>query len=245
MKKYILIMASFIVLFLWTAEPGAEGWIKRGMEIFKEHRVETDKDQPAEEEISLGLREALKVGSENVVSLLGRENGYYLDPRAHISLPKELQQVQHLLNRAGMGRMLDDLELRMNRAAEQATPRAREMFADAVSQLTLEDVMGIYNGPDDAATRYFQHKMTEPLSREFTPMVRQSLAEAGAVRVYEDIMSGYRQMPFVPDISADLTKHVVDRSIAAIFEYLALEEKAIRNNPAKQTTDTLRKIFGR
>ena len=245
MKKYLLIMISCVALFTWAAEPGAEGWFKRGVEIFQEQPETPDKSQLNESDIARGLREALNVGSENVVSLLGQENGFYLDSRAHIYLPESLQKVQHIMNRAGMGRMLDDLELRMNRAAEQATPKAREIFVEAISDMTLEDVMGIYNGPNDAATRYFQGRMTPQLSEEFAPIIEQSLAEAGALRVYDDIMGEYRQMPFVPDVKADLSEHVVERSIKAIFDYLALEEKAIRTNPVKQTTAVLRKVFGR
>jgi len=245
MKKYFPIIAVVIIISVWISESGAEGWLKRGMEIFLDEPETRENSQLAESDIVQGLREALRVGSENVVSHLGRENGYYLDPRAHISLPEGLQQVQHIMNRAGMGRTLDDLELRMNRAAEQATPKARDMFVNAISEMTLDDARGIYNGPDDAATRYFQDKMSGPLSLEFTPIVRESLAQAGAVRVFDDLMSDYNKLPFVPDASADLTRHVVDRSITAIFDYLALEEKGIRNNPVKQTTSILRKVFGR
>jgi hypothetical protein len=39
--------------------------------------------------------------------------------------------------------------------------------------------MGIYNGPPDAATRYFQGKMAEPLSVSMKPIVDQALAQAG------------------------------------------------------------------
>jgi len=67
----------------------------------------------------------------------------------------------------------------------------------------------------------------------------------GAVRAYEDLMSRYQQLPFVPDARADISKHVVDHSIEAIFDYLALEEAAIRNDPLKQTTSILQRVFGR
>jgi len=56
--------------------------------------------------------------------------------------------------------LLDDLELKLNRAAEQATPKAKELFLSSIEQMTMDDVMGIYNGPPDAATRYFQGKMS-------------------------------------------------------------------------------------
>ncbi|WP_028575135.1 DUF4197 domain-containing protein [Desulfonatronovibrio hydrogenovorans] len=238
-----ILCAGMIVL--WSTGAWAEGWLQRGLEVFREQPGVSRADQLSDQDIALGLKEALKVGSENVVNYLGREGGFYLDPRAHISLPDGLQQVQHIMNRAGMGRMLDDLELRMNRAAEDAAPGAGQIFADAASEMTLEDARGIFYGPDDSATRYFQARMSDPLSSEFTPAVRQSLAESGAVQAYQEVMARYNELSFVPEVRADLTQHVVDHAISAIFEYLALEEAAIRNNPAKQTTDILRRVFGR
>ncbi len=245
MKKCALIMAFFAAVLMVASELRAQDWLQRGMDTLRKNPEVTEKSGLADSEIAEGLREALRVGSEKVVSHLGRKDGYYQDPKAHIPLPASLQNVQNILERAGMGHMLDDLELRMNRAAEQATPRAREMFVQAVSEMTLDDVRGIYNGPDDAATRYFEDTMSGPLSEEFTPLVRQSLADVGAVRVYEDMMSRYQQLPFVPDARADISEHVVDHSIKAIFEYLAVEEAAIRNDPLSQTTSILQRVFGR
>jgi hypothetical protein len=48
----------------------------------------------------------------------------------------------------------------------------------------------------------------------------------------------------VPDVKADLVNHVLDKAIAGIFIYLGREEAAIRDNPAKQTTAILKKVFG-
>jgi hypothetical protein len=110
--------------------------------------------------------------------------------------------------------------------------------------MTFEDVMNIYNGPDDAATRYFQEKMSPPLARAMQPVVDQSLAEVGAVQTYENIMGEYRAIPFVPDVQADLTTYVVDKGMDGIFHYIAAEEAAIRQNPAKRTTELLQRVFG-
>ncbi|MDH3922658.1 MAG: DUF4197 domain-containing protein, partial [Desulfobulbaceae bacterium] len=196
------------------------------------------------EDIGAGLKEALLVGSQNVVSQLGRPDGFNLDPAIHIPLPQQLNNVKSLLGKVGMSSMLDDLELKLNRAAEVATPKAKELFAQAISEMTFEDVMNIYNGPDDAATRYFQEKMTPPLAREMQPVVDQSLAEVGAVQAYDNVMGEYRAIPFVPDVKADLTTYVVEKGMDGIFHYIALEEAAIRQNPAKRTTELLQLVFG-
>jgi hypothetical protein len=58
------------------------------------------------------------------------------------------------------------------------------------------------------------------------------------------MMGQYSNLPFVPDVKANLTDYGLDMALKGIFHYLAQEEAAIRDNPAKRTTDILRKVFG-
>jgi hypothetical protein len=62
--------------------------------------------------------------------------------------------------------------------------------------------------------------------------------------MYDEAMNRYQNIPFVPDIKADLTGYVVDKGMEGIFFYLAKEEAAIRQDPQKRTTELLRKVFG-
>jgi hypothetical protein len=195
-------------------------------------------------EIADGLREALRVGTERVVGQVGARDGYNADPTIHIPLPGTLKDVQSVLQRFGMAGLADDLELRLNRAAEAAAPEAKALFWQAIGEMTLEDVEGIYKGPDDSATRYFQGKMTPPLAERMVPVVNDSLAEVGAIRSYDEMMGQYKAVPFVPDVKANLTEYVVEKAMDGLFHYVAQEEAAIRNNPAKRTTELLQRVFG-
>ena len=107
------------------------------------------------DEIGKGIKEALRVGTERLVGQLGSANGFSGDPQVRIPLPATLKKVQSTLSRFGMSGMADDLELRLNRAAEAATPKAKKLFGDAITAMTLEDVKKILNGPSDSATRFF------------------------------------------------------------------------------------------
>ena len=195
-------------------------------------------------EIGKGIKEALRVGTERLVGQLGSANGFNSDPEVHIPLPNSLKRVQSALGRVGMSGMADDLELKLNRAAEAASPKAKKLFWDSISGMNLDDVQKIWKGPKNAATQFFQGKMTTPLKGEFRPIVNASLADVGAVASYEKMMGQYKSLPFVPDVKADLVNHVLDKAIAGIFIYLGREEAAIRENPAKQTTAILKKVFG-
>jgi Protein of unknown function (DUF4197) len=198
----------------------------------------------SDQEIGDGLTEALRVGTERVVGQVSAADGYNLDPDIHIPLPGTLRDVQKVLKSIGMSDLADDLELRLNRAAETAAPEAKELFWQAIGEMKFEDVQAIYSGPDDAATRYFQDKMTPPLSERMRPVVERSLADAGAVQSYDRMMKQYESIPFVPDAKADLTDYVVAEAMDGIFHYVAIEEAAIRNDPAARTTELLQKVFG-
>lgn len=195
-------------------------------------------------EIGDGLREALRVGTERVVGELGQTDGFNADPDVHIPLPDSLQKVQSALQAVGMSDLADDVELRLNRAAEQATPQAKQIFWDAISEMSVEDAEGILNGPDDAATRYFQGKMSGPLSEAMRPVIDDSLADVGAIAAYDNMMGQYKAIPFVPDAKADLTDYTLAQALDGLFTYVAREEAAIRSDPAKRSTEILQKVFG-
>jgi hypothetical protein len=222
-------------------------WLKVGKELLgtsSNTQQSTSTTGLTNSEVANGLKDALRVGTETVVGQLGQRDGFNTDPTIHIPLPASMQGVKTALSSIGMSTLMDDLELKLNRAAEEATPQAKKLFWDSIEAMTLDDVMGIYNGPEDSATRYFQGKMSDPLAAAMKPIVEKTLNQVGAVQAYDAVMGKYASMPFVPDVKANLQAHVIDKGMAGIFHYLAAEEAAIRKDPLKQTTEILQKVFG-
>lgn len=247
--RSVLVPAFFVLFALAPVTASAQfDLLKRGQELLQGNtsgQGDTGLQSGLSTgEIATGLKEALRVGTERVVARLGAVDGFNADPAIHIPLPDQMKTVQETLGRLGMSGMLDDLETRLNRAAEAATPKARELFVDAISAMTIDDVRAIYNGPPDAATQYFKRSMTPGLREAFRPSVDAALAEAGAVQAYDAVMGEYRSVPFVPDVKADLTDHALDGALDGIFHYVAQEEAAIRADPAKRTTEILQRVFG-
>lgn len=199
-------------------------------------------------EIGSGLKEALRVAADKVTGRLGRADGFNADPSVHIPLPDKLASVRQGLALAGKSQMVDDLELKLNRAAEAATPKARQIFWDAVQKMTLDDARGILNGPQDAATQYFKRTMSPDLRTAMRPVVDGTVAQSGAVQSYSSMAGAAQGLPMVGDAlkagPSMLTDHVLDYALAGIFKYLGQEEAAIRTNPASRSTDLLKKVFG-
>jgi hypothetical protein len=243
----IVIRFLFLLLFLSTgaATAAEESLWEQGKSMLKSLTGSPAAQSLSTGEIEAGLREALKVGTKSVVKQVGAVDGFNKDPKIHIPLPDSLNSVRTALNTVGMGGMLDDVELKLNRAAEAAAPKARKLFVDSIAQMTVHDVQRIYNGPDDAATKYFQSKMSPQLAKAMRPVVDSSLAEVGAIQSFDAAMGKYQGLPFVPDVKADLSDYVVNKGMDGIFHYLAIEEAAIRKDPAKRTTELLQKVFTR
>ena len=246
--RVILVCLALLVTNMSAA--ASNSWLQKGTDTLKSLGMGEKKTAAPGTgaglpmaDIIAGLKEALTVGSGNVVQQLGQADGFYTDPRVHIPLPEKLATVKNALDKVGMGSFADDLELKLNRAAEAATPRARDLFVNAISQMTFEDARAILNGSEDAATRYFREKMSPDLAEAMAPVVDDSLSQVGAVQSYDKMMGQYATLPFVPDVKADLTDHVVNKGMDGIFYYMAKEEAAIRADPVKRTTDLLKKVF--
>jgi len=178
------------------------------------------------------------------VAQLGQTDGFNADSAIRIPLPEQLGSVKSALSKIGLSQSLDDLELKLNRAAENASPKAKALFWDAITAMTFEDIQAIYNGPEDSATQYFKDKTTPALTQEMQPIVTDSLAQVGAIQSYDRAMGQYQALPFVPDVKADLTAYVIEKSLDGIFYYVAKEEAAIRQDPIRQTSDLLKRVFG-
>ncbi len=192
-----------------------------------------------------GLKDALKVGSGNAVSTTSTVDGFLGNALLRIAVPEQLAEPASTLRQIGLGSYVDELEVAMNRAAEQASGEARGIFWQAVTQITITDAFGILNGQDTAATEYFRSRTEAELRAKFLPIVAEKTDSVGLGSLYGRVSNAYAAIPLTekPDL-IDLDAYVTEKALAGLFSELALEEQAIRQDPAARTTALLRKVFG-
>ena len=196
------------------------------------------------DEMIQGLKEALEIGTQNAVASVSKIDGYYKNPDIKIPLPEEIQKAGKYLQFAGYGSKVDEFEQSMNRAAEQATPEAKQIFLGAVKEMKIEDAKKIMDGPDNAATSYFKNKTYAQLQKIFKPTVKDTMGQVGVTRQFQDINNKLSSIPLADKASVDLDQYVTDKSLDGLFFMLAEEEKKIRQDPAARVTDILKKVFG-
>ncbi|WP_155847567.1 DUF4197 domain-containing protein [Asticcacaulis benevestitus] len=192
-----------------------------------------------------GLRQILKQGTEAAVTRLSQTNGYWNDSAVRIPLPKTLAQTQKLLKPIGQSSVLDDLHLRMNRAAETAAPVAKGLFVDAIQSMTIKDAVGIVKGGNTSGTDYLKKTTTPRLTTAFTPPMQSAMQATGAVDYFDRaIRRNNLQSYFKTDAKTYLGDYAVGLALQGLFHYVGTEEVAIRRDPAKRTTDILKTLFG-
>lgn len=190
------------------------------------------------------LKAALERGARAAVAQLGRENGFYDDPRVRIPLPDSVRRAEKNMRRFGMGRYADELLVALNRAAETAVPEAQQLFVDAVKQMSVRDAKGILTDGETAGTAYFRRTTAEPLRRRFLPIVRRATQRVGLAQKYNRYAAYGVRVGLVSAEDADLEEYVTQKALDGLFLMVAEEEKKIRRDPVRTASNLLKKVFG-
>ncbi len=191
------------------------------------------------------LRETLTDGTLSAVKQVSKPDGYWGDGVIRIPLPKTLASVQAIARPLGMSGALDDVHLRMNRAAEAAAPLARDLFLDAIRGMTIKDAIGIVKGGPTSGTEYLQKTTTPRLTAAFTPPMADALDHTGAVQSLDAAVRRNRLQGVVKtDAKTYLSKYAVGLALNGLFHYVGVEETAIRRDPAKTGSNLLKHVFG-
>ena len=200
--------------------------------------------QLGNDKIIAGLKQALQISTTKAVALTGHRDGFLKNEAIKIALPPRLEAVGRGLRMLGMGAKVDELEVGMNRAAEQATPQAKQIFLAALRKMTFDDARHILTGDDTAATEYFKRTSSPDLTVTFSPIVHRSMEHVGVVQQYNQVI---KTAPGGSALASqfDINKYVVSKTLDGLFHVLGEEEKKIRKNPAAQTTALLKEVFGR
>ncbi|MFC2087484.1 DUF4197 domain-containing protein [Bacteroidota bacterium] len=152
-------------------------------------------------EVIDALKKALDVGVDESVSITSAVNGYFKDEIIKIILPEEALFIQDNVNKIelfqtlGIKSFIDEklgeVELSMNRSAEEAAKLAGGVFKDAIKKMSISDGVSILYGknPADslttkssyeefdstAATAYLRALTFDSLMVAYSPIVNHAL----------------------------------------------------------------------
>ncbi len=199
------------------------------------------------DEVIAGLKQALEKGAEMSVQKASVIDGFWGNDRLRIPFPAEAEKMKTTLVRIGMQKQVQEFELTMNRAAEDASREAAAIFITAIKGMSVGDGFAILRGGDNAPTNYLKEKTTADLIARFRPIVEQATSKVALAEHWGTLASAYNSASFITGAQAvdtDLNAYVTQRAIDGLFLLVAEEEARIRKDPLARTTDLLRRVFG-
>lgn len=196
-------------------------------------------------EAAAAIKEALTKGITEGVKKVSVTDGYFKNSSIKIPFPNDAKNVEVTLRKIGLGSMIDNLVLSLNRAAESAASQATPIFVNAIKQMTITDAVNIVsNKQTDAATRFLERTTTEQLVAAFKPSIKTALDRTLATKYWKDIMTRYNQIPFVAKVNTDLPDYATRKAISGLFYMVAQEEAKIRKDPKTAASSIIEKVFG-
>ena len=227
---------------------------------------------PSTEQMVFALKEALTTGSENAGATLSVRGAFFNNAERKIPLPAEAQAILTNLNSISGGsaiisaiggdKAVNDLILRINSAAEDASKDVGGIFGNAVKSMTFADAAAILKGNDTEATDYLKSTTTIPLTASFSPVLNTALdtpivgnisalsAWNGVITPYNDFLkSPLTQIAMIAlgvnwqPVNTNLSEFVLDKALTAVFNEIAVMEKDIRADPLQFLSDISTKVF--
>lgn len=209
-------------------------------------------------EIIGGLKDALLVGTDSSVNRLSAIDGYLKDEAVKILLPPEAKTITNNLSKIpGGSKLVDDVIVRINRAAEDAAKGAKPIFVNSVKEMTFTDALSILKGPDNAATQYFKQKTSAQLGELYRPKIRESLnkslvAGISTQQSWNELTTKWNKLANsavgkiggMKPVDVKLEDYILQRALDGLFLKIEEREKDIRTNANARVTTLLKRVFG-
>ncbi|MBO4613742.1 MAG: DUF4197 domain-containing protein [Bacteroidales bacterium] len=198
-------------------------------------------------ELGKAVKELLQTSADNSLAKLGVTNGFYQNGEVKIPFPPALKKVEDKLKQVGFTNQVNQFTEKLNRSAEDAASGVKEIFKTAITQMTINDALGIIRGNDDAATEYMKKTTLSAITSKVTSVVAKSNEKIKLASYWTPLANKYNAVMMLTggaQVNTDLTQYVTERTVDGIFKIMAKEEKVIRTKASAQTTSLLQKVFG-
>ncbi len=198
-------------------------------------------------ELGKAVKELLQVSADNSLAKLGVNNGFYQNNEVKIPFPPALKKVEDKLKQVGFTNQVNQFTEKLNRSAEDAASGVKEIFKTAITQMTINDALGIIMGNEDAATQYMRKTTTAAITSKVSSVVAKSNEKIKLASYWTPLANKYNTVMMLTggaQVNTDLTQYVTEKAVEGIFKTMAKEEKVIRTKTSARTTSLLQRVFG-
>ncbi len=248
MKKTIIVIIFVNILLLTSCSPQMSQILttaENDAKIILNDAANAGTVPISQTDAAAAIKEALTNGITKGVTQVSATDGYFANAAIKVLLPSEAQTVENVLKDLGQGVLVDKAVMQMNRAAEQAAPKATSIFVNAITNISINDAISlVQSNQQDACTQFLKTATTNALVAAFKPSIKTALDQTHTTEAWADVMGVYNKVPFVTPVTTDLPDYVTRKAVDGLFYTIAQEEAKIRKDPLGQISDLIKKVFG-
>jgi len=244
--KSKIVISLFIFSSIYSCDVLNEA-ANQALEGVNTNNSNTEQPGLSNTEVISGLREALNIGIENSVASTSVNDGFLKNSEIRLPFPPDAQKVKDKAIEFGLDTQVEKFETTLNRAAEEASKEALNIFVNAIKNMTLEDGFAILNGGNGAATKFLKDQTKSELQQAFLPKVKDAISKVKLTEYWNPIITKYNtfaKFKGMEEINPDLELFVTQKAIDGLFVMVEKEEDKIRLDPLARVTDLLTRVFG-
>lgn len=206
--------------------------------------------------LSEALPAMLKLAADRAVEELSKPGGFADNAALRIGIPESLVPVESGLKKIGQEKLLDDFKASLNEAARTSIAASPKILASSISGMKVDDVLALWKGGNDAATKYLETHTRSQIEELMLPIISEKTAASGATKYFKQIVDLFPKKSsggLLDSLASklkveipsdfDLDKYVSEKALDGLYTTLAKEELKIRESPAARTTTLLKNAF--
>lgn len=219
-----------------------------------------------ESEAVEAMKSALNEGAKSSSDQLSVVDAYFGNPLLKILLPEEAGVILNIIDRIPNGsKLVDDVVKSLNRSAEEAAKEVVPIFSKAITDMTVQDGVGIVRGERNAATVYLKNQTYSQLKDLYQPKMKavldKPLIGISANTAWKNLTEAYNSVvnvggglggtiiggitgTDVKPVEVDLASYATGKALDGVFVKVEEEEGKIRDNPLDYAQDIIKKVFG-
>jgi len=197
-------------------------------------------------------------GARNSADRLSLTDGYFGDAAIKIFLPEDAKVIIDNISKIpGGDKLVQDVVLRINRAAEDAAKEVAPIFVNSITQMSIKDAFNILKGADNAATGYLRQTTNNELYSLYKPKIQAStekkliggistkdswVALTGKWNSLANSVAG--KIAGLKTVNSDLDDYLTNKALGGMYMKVEQEELKIRKEVAARVSPLLKKVFG-
>jgi hypothetical protein len=227
-----IIAMRYLIPFVLVLAVSCSSQKKTGTETFSQNEAET----VVKETMLLAAKRAIAVGK--------KKGSYTKNKRIRIPFPRSADKMRRDMIKYGYRKKINKYLNDMNVSAEESAGKTFYFFRIAVERMDIKDPVKLLNAKSGSIIDYMYKQEKEYINYEYYGIIRYFLKSTKVKTQFNRLLQLYSNSPYAKKVNINPRQYATDMGLKGLLTLMKDQEKLIRRNPAKRTSDEMKKVYG-